>query len=739
MGDELPVLVAALPNEQARAIEESSREGRLVWVELKWPPGQDGPHMLEIYTPSSNDPIRLLAEPLGTESERGFALRVYPWEDASDTELAHALPDVSPDQLIGRSLAGGRFEILSVIGEGSIGAVYRARHTGLGIVVAVKVLHEAFQRDVEFSRRFYAEALALSRLDHPNLVHIYDFGQEPDGLLYISMAFVDGITLRALLATEKKIPEMKRSVSLMLQVCAGLGHAHARGLIHRDVKPDNVMIITREDDDGRQVENVKVLDFGFAVPPNLSGEVAQRLAGTPVYMSPEQCLGEELDGRSDVYACGIMLYELSTGTVPFLGRDAESIRQKQVSSPAPLISEKKPDADPRLVRIVNKALSKRREDRHPNMQELRAELKTLLTAEGAINLRASGAYERPSTPSLNSIPVPAPRRATAPPRAADWLETSNENYARLWTSQGDGAAEVVANALVSDASAWLGELAHERDPRRQRTKLVDLATAARILAGRAEVRALQMVSAVVFGLEDRIEAKDKETHEALSGVVKLFSDPEILAPICHRLLTNPEGREAAAELVAEARVAGAFALYSARSRIAADQQARIAFVTTMKSIGEHALPVIRAALERIHDVATSGAHQGAVELAEDLLLSTPATIDEVSGHLVVKYATSRVPSICRAAARALPRVWGERAKATLLDLLAHSEDGVCVAAIVGLREIDAIDLDAIALLRRLFERGPRSQQVTAAVLSALKVARNEAQSEAQALLEQLAP
>src|SRR5262245_28937064 len=143
MAEELPILVAAASKREARELEEASRIGRHVWVDLRWAPGEPGPHLLEVYTPGSNDPLRLLAEPLGTSSERGFALRVYPWEETA-VETAEPLPDVSPDQLVGRTLAGGRFEIVSVVGEGSIGAVYRARHTGLGIIVAVKVLHEAF-------------------------------------------------------------------------------------------------------------------------------------------------------------------------------------------------------------------------------------------------------------------------------------------------------------------------------------------------------------------------------------------------------------------------------------------------------------------------------------------------------------------------------------------------------------------------------------------------------------------
>lgn len=740
MADELPVLMAAVAGERARELEEASRVGGQVWVPLKRPPGRRGPHMLEVFTPGVDEPLRLLAEPLGMSSDAGFAIRVYPWEE-DEVETAHPLPDVSPDQLVGRTLAGGRFEILSLIGEGSVGAVYRARHTGLGIVVAVKVLHEAFQRDIEFSRRFYAEALALSRLDHPNLIHIHDFGQDRDGLLYISMAFVDGRTLRSVLTRDARISDTKRAVALMVQVCAGLGHAHARGLIHRDVKPDNVMIVTREDDDGNIVENVKVLDFGFAVPPNISGEVAQRLAGTPVYMSPEQCLGEELDARSDVYACGIMLYELITGTVPFLADDTESIRHKQINELPPPMSTKAPNVDPRLDRLVRKALSKSREDRHPSMQDLRGELKTLLLPEGTPtnSLRTTGSYERASTPSIHSIPVM--QRKSVPAPAADWLEGSAESYGRLMEEARIAApAYAIADVLSTDSSSWLGELAQERDPHAFAMRLAALDGAVRILAERADVWTLQRVSAVVQGLEQRADELEEsaEVRAALASVARLFADPAILAPIARRLLAQEEAREVAAGLIADARVAGAFALYGARTKTNVDQRARIAFVTTMKALGEVAMPVVRAALERIHEATMSGQHRGAAELAEDLLLCVPPSLDEVAGHLIVKYIACPSANVCRAAARALPRVWGQRAKPTLLELVHHEDDGVCIAALVGVREIDCIDTEAVRHVAAMFDgRRVRGQQVRAAAVAALRAATAPARSDAAALIERL--
>jgi eukaryotic-like serine/threonine-protein kinase len=745
MAEELPILIAAVANEQALALEEAARVGRHVWVELKWPPAEAGPHLLEVYTPAKREPLRLLAEPLGTSGEKGFALRIYPWEDAQVETAADV--DLSADQLVGSSLAGGRFDILSLIGEGSIGAVYRARHTGLGITVAVKVLHEAFQRDVEFCRRFYDEALALSRLDHTNLVHIYDYGQEPDGMLYIAMAFVDGMTLRAMMTKEKRALEMKRVVSVMLQVSAGLGHAHARGLLHRDVKPDNVMIVSKENDDGFIVENVKVLDFGFAVPPSVTADVAQRLAGTPVYMSPEQCLGQELDARSDVYACGVMLYELMTGTVPFMARSAQGIREMQVKAPPPLIAAKRADVDPRMDRLVQKALSKRREDRHPSMQELRAELKLLLApasaAQGTFpnNPRTTGAFERRSVPSLPSIPMPGRAGSIPSPPPSSPISSSRPSSPSRPPALDRTRVEAVADALASDPAAWLGTLTKEREPAAFTARFNELDAAVRALALRSDVRTLKMVAAVVSALEgrlDKLAAGNEATHVAIAAVARTFDDPEVLGPIARRLLEVEDGRPIAADLIRAANVAGAYALYGARAKMSVDPPARIAFVTTMKSLGESALPVVRAALERIFDSAFSGQHRVAVDLAEDLLLSIPASPDEMAGHLVVKYAASPIPNLCRAAARALPRVWVARARPTLLDLIGHSDDGVRIAAIVGLKEIDGIDEDAVTRIAALFDdESPPVSQLRAAAIGCLKSAQQSARARAEEALERI--
>ena len=371
MSDLLPVLVADLVEESARDfLEECARENEEAWVPLISAPVDTSRHLLEVYTPTSSEPLRLIAEPMGPPTEHGFPLRLsllsddaaeslrvpnvehvavgldvtiadsaepepehaprragtarrptpLHLSDAHSAELAGDPPPNSArgrDALIGRSLAGGKLQIESLVGTGMMGAVYKALHRELRIPVAVKVLHESYQHDVDFCRRFYDEALAASRLDHPNLVRVYDFGQEPDGLLYLSMEFVAGRSLRTVLGQEGAMSS-KRVAEIMMQVCAGLGQAHARGIVHRDVKPDNIVLVMRQDDDGKPFEQVKVCDFGLALL-RATDAANERFAGTPVYMSPEQCRGgDDLDARTDIYACGVMLFELTTGTVPFL-------------------------------------------------------------------------------------------------------------------------------------------------------------------------------------------------------------------------------------------------------------------------------------------------------------------------------------------------------------------------------------------------------------------------------------
>ena len=288
----------------------------------------------------------------------------------------------TPDPLVGRKIAEGKYVIEVAIGSGAAGTVYKARHRELRRTVGIKVLHPHYQQDPHFMKSFRGEALAASQLDHPNVMRVLDFGQEPDALVYIVMEFLSGRTLQSLLDEERRLPP-DRAVEIMIQTCAALSVAHDHGIIHRDIKPDNIMLVPSRNDEGGSFELVKVCDFGIAALQK--GEDASELAateniiaGTPEYMSPEQARGDDIDARADVYAAGICLYELVTGRPPFLGENPAEILIKQVEeAPKPPSSMIK-NLDPLLEEIILRAIQKDPAKRHQSARELRIELKELI-------------------------------------------------------------------------------------------------------------------------------------------------------------------------------------------------------------------------------------------------------------------------------------------------------------------------------------------------------------------------
>lgn len=287
------------------------------------------------------------------------------------------------DPAVGRRVADGKYIIESLIGSGAAGAVYRATHRELRRTVAIKILHPHYQQDPQFMTSFRGEALAASQLDHPNVMRVLDFDQEADGLIYIVMEYLSGRTLQSLLDEERRLPA-ERAVEIMIQVCAALSVAHDHGIIHRDIKPDNIMLVPSRNDEGTTFELVKVCDFGIAALENPRAEDAELaatehvIAGTPEYMSPEQARGNEVDARSDVYACGICLYELVTGRPPFLGDNPAEILVKQLEETPKAPSQITKGLDPLLEEVILRAIQKDPEKRHQSAREMRVELKELI-------------------------------------------------------------------------------------------------------------------------------------------------------------------------------------------------------------------------------------------------------------------------------------------------------------------------------------------------------------------------
>jgi serine/threonine-protein kinase len=271
------------------------------------------------------------------------------------------------DPLIG-AVVGDRYRIVSRIGVGGMGAVYRAEHTMMRRDLAIKVLLPELGGKEEFARRFEREAESASRLAHPNIISVTDFGRTADGSLFIAMEFLAGESLSHVIKAGP-VPR-ERALHIVRQILRGLEHAHAAGIVHRDLKPDNIMLVER---DG-QADVVKILDFGIAkVTEPLSGRGAGATAltqagmifGTPEYLSPEQALAEIVDPRADIYATGVILFEMLAGRKPFHSEDKVKLISMHLAHAPPRLREINPnvDAPVALEQVVLQALEKSRENR----------------------------------------------------------------------------------------------------------------------------------------------------------------------------------------------------------------------------------------------------------------------------------------------------------------------------------------------------------------------------------------
>ncbi|MBC7932011.1 MAG: SUMF1/EgtB/PvdO family nonheme iron enzyme [Rubrivivax sp.] len=288
----------------------------------------------------------------------------------SSNENAATVEAEKKDKLIGRTLEG-RYRIDSLIGLGGMGSVYRVTRLLIGDEVAMKILHSERVADPHVGERFRREAQAAARLKHPNAVSIYDFGITSDGLQYLVMELLEGLSLRQIIKQEGSLPPSV-AAEITTQVCAALDEAHRRHIVHRDIKPDNIIINSTF-----AGLRVKVLDFGIA---KLRDDVASHLTqtgsvmGTPHYMSPEQCLGEELDSRADIYSMGIVLYEMLCGRVPFNSPVSTAVVVQHVNQPPQSLRTINTGISPQVEAVVFHALEKQREARPPTASALAQEL-----------------------------------------------------------------------------------------------------------------------------------------------------------------------------------------------------------------------------------------------------------------------------------------------------------------------------------------------------------------------------
>ncbi|HEY9719575.1 MAG TPA: serine/threonine-protein kinase [Trichormus sp.] len=273
-----------------------------------------------------------------------------------------------------------RYECIRVLGTGGMSTVYMARHKITEKVVAIKFMHPHLACKGQNWSRFQREAKAAAKIYHPNVLSVYDCGVTTDGRPFLVMDYLEGTTLADVIAQEGPLTPL-RAVSLFLQICHGLGSAHRNGVIHRDLKPGNVMIISM----GPEQELVQIVDFGIAkllAYESGSGNLTQtgEVFGSPLYMSPEQCLGQSLDLRSDIYSMGCLMYETLTGRAPFVGETYMETMYKQMHAVVPDVctNDRRGKVYRRLARIISKALEKEPCDRYQTMEELQADLELAL-------------------------------------------------------------------------------------------------------------------------------------------------------------------------------------------------------------------------------------------------------------------------------------------------------------------------------------------------------------------------
>src|SRR5918912_1364210 len=260
-------------------------------------------------------------------------------------------------------VVAGRYELEELLGTGGMSSVFKARDTLLERHVALKILHLHFTEDEQYVERFRREARAVASLSHPNIVTILDRGED------------EGHTLAEVLHEEGRLP-VRRALEIAIQVARGLGFAHEQGLIHRDVKPQNVIL----NGDGR----AKVTDFGIARSLDVQGVTQSgAVLGTSNYIAPEQASGRPVDQTTDVYSLGVVLYELLTGEVPFPGESFVAVAMQHVSEPPPSLLEVRPDVPVCVVRAVGRALEKDPAERFPTMDAFAAELEACLAELGS--------------------------------------------------------------------------------------------------------------------------------------------------------------------------------------------------------------------------------------------------------------------------------------------------------------------------------------------------------------------
>ena len=359
-------------------------------------------------------------------------------------------PATDDDPRIGTTLEG-KYRIDARIGTGGMATVYRATRLMIGDAVAVKILHAGTLQDSGAPERFRREAQAAARLKHHNVVTVHDFGVADDGTIYLVMELVEGESLRRLIERAGSLPPAD-AAEILEQVCAAVDSAHDQGVVHRDLKPDNIVVSRRPA--GLHVE---VLDFGIARLQDSAGigTLTQQgsVLGTPHYMSPEQCRGEDLDKRSDIYSLGVVLYEMLSGAVPFDATTSMAVAVKHANEDPPSLRAANPDVPAPVETVVRWALRKRKDDRPASAGALATAMKQALTAGVTAPAPGGTGTAQPAEEMRATVRMPAPNAAGAAPPAGRGARRAGRGEPR---ARGGVPRPVRAAAvwMVLIAAAW---------------------------------------------------------------------------------------------------------------------------------------------------------------------------------------------------------------------------------------------------------------------------------------------
>lgn len=428
-----------------------------------------------------------------------------------------------PDDVVG-SVIDGRYLVGKRLGAGGMGAVYRARQTDLGRDVAIKVLLDELSPNDTLTRRFTVEALAVSRLKHPNTIQIYDFGKTAAGRLYIVMELLEGETLNDRILGLGRLP-VRMALRILAHIAAALDEAHGKGIIHRDLKPENIFLVKVGDDP----DFVKVLDFGVAKLRDGAGDgkgtltKAGSIFGTPRYMSPEQASARAVDARSDLYSLGIMLFEMLTGRPPFEAEQPLLLLLAHVNQTAPMIAEVAPDlAVPRDVERLLMELIDKQPNRRPataavlrdRCLELLDILPDIYEREVARSEAASLGYAVADAPTIVTSADDSQLMTATPTISVDAAMPAHAER-----SKRKGSA-VIVGAVAAAALLVGGILALNRRDDAQQADVAAHQTAAQLL----EMQRLQAEAVV---------APDTAASAAATVGVELISDPPGAAVIVH--------------------------------------------------------------------------------------------------------------------------------------------------------------------------------------------------------------